>query len=177
MRESSVEITQIWPCKKLQNFQKSGSDAPRTKKLHALVNRELCIPHNIAESQSSQYCIQIRTKTNVQRRESRDHTNFARNSRKRIAKFPKIFGTLRKEELHKLGRRDCTNCRTSLQLSFESMCVLRQDHSRVQRRDHAKLAQKSGKKLQNFQKSGTPRAQRIACTRPACAAHTSQRRW
>ena len=86
-------------------------------------------------------------KTNVQRR---DHTNFWRNSRKRIAKFPKIFGTPRAEKLHKFGQRDCTNCRTSLQLFIESMCVLMQDNARVQRRDHAKFAQKFEKILQKI---------------------------
>ena len=89
----------------------------------------------------------------------------------------KVFGTPRKEKLHKFGQRDCTNCRYSLQLFYESMCVLMQDNARFQRRDHAKLAQKSCKKLENFQKSGTPRAQKNACTRRSWAVHTSQRRW
>ena len=80
----------------------------------------------------------------------RDHANFAPNSRERIAKFPKIFGTPRAEKLHKFGQRDCTNCRTSLQLFCESMCVLMQDNARVQRRDDANFAQKSREKFAKF---------------------------
>ena len=38
------------------------------------------------------------------------------------------------------------------------------------------LRKNRAKSLQNFRKSGTPRAQKNACNRPACAAHTSQRR-
>ena len=81
-------------------------------------------------------------------------TNFAPNSREKIAKFPKIFGAPRAEKLHKFGQRDRTNCRTSLQLFCESLCVLMQDNARVQRRDDAKFAQKSRENFCNI--SGNP---------------------
>ena len=51
-----------------------------------------------------------------------------------------------------------------------------QDNARVQRRGDANFVQKSCKKLQNFWKSGTPRTQKNAWTRPACAVHASRRR-
>ena len=96
-------------------------------------------------------------KESVQRR---DHANFAPNSRERIAKSAKNFGAPRAQQLRELGQRGFANRKTSLLLYIDSACVLMQDNARVQRRDHANFAQKSCKKLQNFRKSGTPRAQK-----------------
>ena len=114
-------------------------------------------------------------KANVQRR---DHANFAPNSRERIAKFPKNFGAPRAQNLRELGRRGCASLRISLQLVSESAYALAQDNARVQRRDDANVAQKTRKK---FAKSPeirhAPRAHKqFACTRPARAARTLQRR-
>ena len=141
--------------KSLQNFRKSG--APRAQKLRALGQRALRILHNVAESSSSQRCIQVRKKS-AQRR---DRANFAPNSRERIAKSPKNFGAPRAQKLREVGQRCCANLRTSLKLFFESVCVLMHDCARVQRREHTKFAQKSGEVLQNFGKSGTARAQKL----------------
>ena len=45
------------------------------------------------------------------------------------------------------------------------------EKARVRRRDHANVAPKSRGRNANFlKKFGAPRAQKIACTRPACAA-------
>ena len=58
-------MTQILRKNRAKNNSKickiSGNPArPAHKKLRALVDRELCIPHNVAESWPSQHCIQIR---------------------------------------------------------------------------------------------------------------------
>ena len=86
-------------------------------------------------------------KANVQRR---DHANFAPNSREKIANFRKIFGAPRAEKLREIGQRCCENRRISLQLFYESVCVLMQAKARGQRRDHAKIAKKSGEKFAKF---------------------------
>ena len=70
----------------LQNFGKSGT--PRAQKLHALGQRSLRILHNVAESSSSQHCIQIQKKESVQRR---NHANFAPNSREKTCKIFEKF--------------------------------------------------------------------------------------
>ena len=50
-RESSVEITQILRKNLAKNCKTSRNPArPAHKKLRALVDRELCIPHNVAEN-------------------------------------------------------------------------------------------------------------------------------
>ena len=85
-------------------------------------------------------------KAHVQRR---DHANSAPNSRERIATFPKNFGAPRAEKLRELGQRCCENRRISLQLFYESVCVLMPPKARGQRRDHAKIAKKSGEKFTN----------------------------
>ena len=88
----------------------------------------------------------------------RDHANFPPNSRERIAKSPNFlklfFGAPRAQKLRELGQRGCATRRTSLQLLSESVCVLMQDKSRVQRRDDAHLAEKSREKFEKF--SGNP---------------------
>ena len=83
-------------------------------------------------------------KANVQRR---DHANFAPNSREKIANFRKNFGAPRAEKLRELGQRCCANQRISLHLFIESERILLQGKVRVQRRYHAKFAQKSGEKF------------------------------
>ena len=104
-------------------------------------------------------------------------THVLRRTRaKEISKFPTNFGAPRAQKLRELGRRGCANRRTSLQLFFESACVRMQDNARVQRRDDANLAQKSGEKFAKFPEIRHAPRTEIARTRPACAAHTSQRR-
>ena len=114
-------------------------------------------------------------KESVQRR---DHANFARNSRERIAKFPKNFGAPRAENLRELGPRGCANLRISLQLFSESAYAFTQDNARVQRRDDANVAQKTRENFAKFPEiRHAPRAHKqFACTRPARAARTLQRR-
>ena len=51
-----------------------------------------------------------------------------------------------------------------------------QDYARVQRRDHAKFAQKSGENFAKFLEIRHAPRRKIACTQPACAAHAAQRR-
>ena len=107
-------------------------------------------------------------KESVQRR---DHANFAPNSREKIAKFPKNFGGPRAQKVRELGQRCFANLRISLQLSAESVCVLMQDKARVQRRDHAKIAKKSGEKFANFRKFfGAPRAEKLRELGRRCCA-------
>ena len=63
----------------------------------------------------------------------------------------KLFGAPHaQKKLRELGQRGCAKRKTSLQLLFESACVLMQDNSRVQRRDDANLAQKSHEKFAKF---------------------------
>ena len=84
--------------------------------LRALYERELCMIHDVAECQAS---IAFRSeKASVQRR---NHTNFAPNSREKIAKFPKIFGAPRAEKLRELDQRGCAKRIISLQLFCESV--------------------------------------------------------
>ena len=113
-------------------------------------------------------------KESVQRR---DHANFAPNSRERIAKFPKKFGAPRAQKLRELGQRGCANRRTSLQLFSESAYTQR----KITRESSVEMTQILRKKSrENFAKfreiRHAPRTKKIMCTRPACAAHTSQRR-
>jgi hypothetical protein len=121
--------------------------------------------------------VSIAFRSEKERVQRRDHANFAPNSREKIAKSPKIFGAPRAQKLRELSQRGSTNRRTSLQLYRESVCVLMQDNARVQRRDDANFAQKivknRAKNLQNFRKSGTPRAQKLRALgqRALCILH------
>ena len=154
----------------MQNLRKSGT--PRAQKLHALGQRALRILHNVAESLLNHYCISY----SKRKASSVGITQiFPPNSRERIAKFPKFFGAQRAQKLRELGQRGCAKRRTSLQLLSESVCVLMQDKSRVQRRDDANLAQNSREKFENFPEiRHAPRTKN--CMHSASAAHTSQRR-
>ena len=82
------------------------------------------------------------------------------------------------------GRRAHKNCVNSASVvaqtaelrcifSFESVCVLMQDYTRVQRRDHAKFTQKSGEQFAKFPEIRHAPRTKSACTRPACAIHYS----
>ena len=138
-RESSVKMTQILRknrAKNLQNFRKSGT--PRAQKIcvHSASVRCAYFTTSLRVDRVSIACRS--EKESVQRR---DHANFARNSRERIAKFPKNFGAPRAENLRELGPRGCANLRISLQLCSESAYALTQDNARVQRRDNANVAQ------------------------------------
>ena len=52
-----------------------------------------------------------------------------------------------------------------------------QDNARVQRRDDANFAQKSREKLAKIPEIRNAPRTKIACIRPACAAHAAQRRY
>ena len=112
-------------------------------------------------------------KESVQRR---DHADFAPNSREKNAKSLQNFSAPRAQKLRELGQRGFANRRTSKQLFSESACVLTQDHARVQRRDDAIFSQKSREKFAKFLEIWHAPRTKIAGTRPACAAHSSQRR-
>ena len=112
-------------------------------------------------------------KESVQRR---DQANFAPNSREKIAKFPQNVGTPRAQKVRELDQRGCTKRRTSLKYFCDSICVVLQDNARVQRRDGANFAQKSRENFAKFPEIRHAPRTKIACTRPACAVHTPQRR-
>ena len=71
---------------------------------------------------------------------------------KKNAKFQKNFGAPRSQKLREIGQRCCANLRTSLELFFESVCVLMHDCARVQRREHTKFAQKIRRNFAKFWK-------------------------
>ena len=153
----------------MQNFRKSGT--PRAQRIAC--TRPACAAHTLKTSlRVDRVSIAFRSeKESVQRR---DHANFAPNSRERIATFPKNFGAPRAEKLRELGQRCCENRRISLQLFYESVCVLMQAKARGQRRDHAKIAKKSGEKFAKFPEIRHAPRTKTACVQPACAAHTAQ---
>ena len=151
-------------CIELQNFRKSGT--PRAqKKLRALVDRELCIPHNIAESLPSQNCIQTREKQTS----SVGVTQILRPARAKELQSFRKFSARR-------AQKSCINSASVIARTAELRCSSfsnRYAFSRkITRESSVEITQilrknlaKNLKKLQNFQKSGTPRAQKIACTR------------
>ena len=159
----------------LQNFRKSGT--PRAQRIAC--TRPACAPcaYNTTSPRDDRVIIAFGSEKEIVQR--RDYANFAsnsHNSRERIAKFPKKFGAPRAQKLRQLGQRGYTNRSTSLQLLSESLCVLMQDNARVQRRDDANFAQKPRENFAKFPEIRHAPRTKIACTRPACAAHTSQRR-
>ena len=108
---------------------------------------------------------------NIQRR---DHANFAPNSRERIAKSPKKFGAPRAQKLRELGQRGCANRRTSLQLFLSSRRAFECKITRESSVEMTQILRKNrAKKLQNFRKSGTPRAQKLRALgqRALCILH------
>ena len=116
-----------------------------------------------------------RKKESVQRR---GHANFAPNSREKNCENPESFQRATRT------LKSCVNSASVVARTAELRCspfLSRHALSRKIARDFSVemtqiLRENRAKILQNFRKSGTPRAQRIACTRPACVAHTSQRR-
>ena len=147
----------IAPTLKFAKFRKSGT--PRAQKIGC--TRPSCAAHTAQRCwELAESALHSDSKKESARR--RLSANFAPNSREENAEFQKNVGAPRSQKLRELAQRCCANRRTSLQLLFESVCVLMQDNARVQRRDHANFAQKAGENFkfsQNFRKSGTPRAQ------------------
>ena len=100
----------------------------------------------------------------------RDHVNFVRKSRGRIAKLPEIRRALRKKNcVYSASVR----CATSRKLSKKSdVCSdPKKCASGVELTQN--LRKKFEKEMQNFRKFGMPLAEEVACTRPAFAVKIS----
>ena len=111
--------------------------APRTK----IACTRPCAAHYYFTTSLRVERVRIASRSEKARVQHRDHAIFVPNSRERIAKFPKKIGAPRAQKLHEISQRDCTNLGTSFNFVSEPKCVLMQDNSRVQRRDHANFAQ------------------------------------
>ena len=171
-------------------MQTRSSDAPRSRKSSAKLARNHCkIPRILArrgqrsclKSASMRCVIQttslqllngsaVRPNAKKWRVWHRCHANFVPKSREKIAKFPDIrraartkTAQIRPGSAAHTQRNVAEVDRVDVAYHFKK--------ARVWRRNHANVAPKSRVKIAKFLKIfGAPRAQKIACTRPACAA-------
>ena len=71
----------------------------------------------------------------------RDHADFVRKSRERIAKFPEFRRALRRKNCVYSASVRCENYRNVSEAMIEVISVFRSEKVRAWRRDHAKFAQ------------------------------------
>ena len=96
----------------------------------------------------------------------RCQANFAPNSRE---EFLRKSGAPREQRLRALGQRALRMLKKKAEVDRVGN-AFRSEKARVRRRDHAKVAPKSRKRIAKFPKVfGAARAQKVACTRPSCA--------
>ena len=105
----------------------------------------------------------------------RDHANLSAKVARNNCKFPGILARRAQRNCLNSASMRCVSRRTSLHLLTESevspdvkRCASGVDVTQF-------FCQTRAKKIQNFRNSGTPRAQKTACTRPASAAHVAKR--
>ena len=99
-----------------------------------------------------------------------DHANFAPKSREKITKFPEFRRAARTKSAC-IRPASAAHTQRNVAEVHRVENAFRFEKARVQRREHANLAPKSREKVPKILKIfGAPRAQKIACTRPVCAA-------
>ena len=116
----------------------------------------------------------------------RDHANFVRKSRERIAKFPE-FRRATRTEFVLLGQHalripyDVTEALDRVHRAFRSKKAATGSIARSDPKKQARgveitqiLCESPGEELQNFRNFGMPLAEKNVCTRPACAAQLSR---
>ena len=103
----------------------------------------------------------------------RDHADFVRKSRERIAKFPEFRRALRRKNCVRLANVRCTNPVTSLQLSVKSMVCSDPKKCASDVEIMKKLRKNFAKELQNFRNFGAPCSQNLFFSANIiCATHT-----
>ena len=143
-------------------------NAPRAEKLPEIGQHTLREPKNVAEALhrvgSAFKCEEVR----VWRR-----CHIIKFCAKLARKNCKISGNparrAHKNCVHSASNR-CACCKTSAEV-FRIDNAFHYEKARVRRRDHANVAPKSRERIAKFlKKFGAPRAQKVSCTRLACAA-------
>ena len=166
--ERRAEVSQIFRKSRAKELQISKNfGAPRAEKLPEIGQRALReLKHVAAALERVGSAFQCET-VRVRRR---CHANFPPNLRVEIPKFPEIRRAAR-------AKTACIRPASAAHTQRNVAEVDRVDvayhfkKARVWRRNHANVAPKSRVKIAKFLKIfGAPRAQKIACTRPACAA-------